>query len=782
MVAALLTTSMAWAQSTPDRRPGADDPAARRSAPTTWVLPVRPPRALSIPDVEVARPAGDLPQTVLELTVDEEGSVVEARAVAGDGPEAEIARAAALAWRFDPAERAGKPVRARVRVLVPYRFVEPGEARAHAGGGGAGASPPRRPDERPIEVSVHGDKRARATHVVSREEVRQVPGTFGDPVRIVDAMPGAAPIVSGLPYVFVRGAPPGNTGFFFDGVRVPTLFHLGIGPSVVSPGLVDRVDYYPGSAPTEYGRFAGPVVSVEPKPPAAKLHGEGNVRLFDAGALVESPFGKGKGRALAAGRYSYAGLLLPLFAPDTRLGYWDYQGRVTWDLGPKDTIGVLGFGTLDTLKQRDEATNAFEEELGFSFHRVDVRFDHRLPRDGRVRAAVTLGADESSQRGLSATKELARIRVQADHTLSDSVSAIVGADAQIARLGFSDVSQPAGTSSALYPPRADVVWGMHGAVSWRLHPRVLVTPGLRLDVFSSAYDELPDRPVKPAVDPRLAIRGEITREVATETRVGLAHQPPSSFVALPGLEIGRLQDGLQRGTFASQGVEIAWPLGITSTVTGFLQRYEGLLDATSTCRSLDFDPNDVCAGTPIDGRAYGAEFMLRRKLTENIAGWVSYTLSRSVRDIKPEGPSGPILTVPSEIDRPHVLSAVVAVRLPLAIRASSRFVAYTGRPYSRLYASGIIPPYNAQRLDGFERLDVRLERAWRIGDTGQIALVAEAMNILFSEEAVGVACEWTTPPGAATPDFNAPPTPLNGCVQRRIGPITIPSVGVEGRF
>ena len=52
--------------------------------------------------------------------------------------------------------------------------------------------------------------------------------------------------VSGLPFFFIRGAPPGNAGYFLDGVRVPLLFHVGAGPSVVHPALIVRVA--PGAA------------------------------------------------------------------------------------------------------------------------------------------------------------------------------------------------------------------------------------------------------------------------------------------------------------------------------------------------------------------------------------------------------------------------------------------------------------------------------------------------------------------------------------------------------
>ena len=44
------------------------------------------------------------------------------------------------------------------------------------------------------------------------DEIHALPGTFGDPFRVVKSLPGASQLAGFLPYVVVRGAAPGNTG------------------------------------------------------------------------------------------------------------------------------------------------------------------------------------------------------------------------------------------------------------------------------------------------------------------------------------------------------------------------------------------------------------------------------------------------------------------------------------------------------------------------------------------------------------------------------------------
>ena len=115
--------------------------------------------------------------------------------------------------------------------------------------------------------------------------------------------------------------------------------------------------------------------------------------------------------------------------------------------------------------------------------------------------------------------------------------------------------------------------------------------------------------------------------------------------------------------------------------------------------------------------------------------------------------------------------------------AGGRYLAYSGRPYTRLYTENgkniFVAPFNAQRLDGFERVDLRLEKKWQLGERGYVAVVAEGLNVLLSKEAVAVDCKWDTV-GSGVPDFSKPNRPGNGCTQSYIGPISIPSIGVEG--
>ena len=58
---------------------------------------------------------------------------------------------------------------------------------------------------------------------LSREEVKKIPGTFGDPIRVLENLPGLAklPLFGGA--LLIRGANPADSGIYFDTVGIGAL-------------------------------------------------------------------------------------------------------------------------------------------------------------------------------------------------------------------------------------------------------------------------------------------------------------------------------------------------------------------------------------------------------------------------------------------------------------------------------------------------------------------------------------------------------------------------------
>jgi TonB family protein len=769
---------------------------AQQPAPPVPAVPVAivPPQPLTPLHADYPAGAKGDAEVVLAIVIDRTGAVGSVRVVNGDEPFGAAAVAAAPGWRFEPATRDGVPFAVTRKVLIRFTAPPPepppppvGQTPEAPAPGSTGApAAPKAP--KAMEVTVHGEVPSPGVQSLTRAEVRLLPGAFGDPFRAIDALPGVTPLVSGLPFFYVRGAPPGNVGYFLDGIRVPLLFHIGLGPSVIHPSIMDRVDLYSGGYPARYGRYAGGIVAGETRDPEPGWHGEANIRIVDAGAMAAGPLPDDRGDVFVAGRYSYTGLLLSLISSQVSLAYWDYQTRITFRVTPRAALTVFAFGAHDFLGNKGPLCDVTKDmtDVGgtcgkppsplpprllvggpivtstlfdTTFHRLDLRYDHRFggPED-RVRQAVTLGYDLTtfSGGGYAADKSISS-RTEITKRVTPEVLLRAGLDAQIdayeADLGPSFPHQDELAFVKFFPSHTDIATGIRADAVIAVTRDLEVTPGIRLDLFSShVLGANGVASTATAVDPRLAARLVVTKDVRLVTAHGLASQPPSFLVAGPGFT-PPLGSGLQRAFQSSLGVEADLPWDVNATVTVFRNEFFDMTDALGT------SPPPGGAGSfpsnfdqRVNGWAMGLEVLLKRRLTRRLGGLVSYTLSRSERFL----PTGP---APSSFDRTHVLNVAGSYDFGRGFKGGTRIVFYTGYPVDAADPS-------KGRIPAFGRLDARVEKRWSVvSGRGWVSLVIEALNAMGAKETLTEQC-----------------AQMVNCPAVQIGPVTIPSIGLEGGF
>ena len=743
--------------------------AAAQPPPTTIAPVVVPPRPSTPLRADYPEGASGDATVLLIITVNADGTVRSASPTEGAvEPFASAAVKASAGWRFEPATEGGRPIATKVRAEIRFSAPPPPEPATAAPVTGDPAAPPAPPAPPALEVTVHGEQPAPGVASFTRAEVRLLPGAFGDPFRAIDMLPGVTPLASGLPFFYVRGAPPGNVGYFLDGIRVPLLYHIGLGPSVIHPAIIDRVDLYPGGYPAQFGRYAGGIVSGETKGPAPEWHGEANVRLVDAGAMLEGPLDDGRGSFFVAGRYSYTGLLLSLISSNLTLGYWDYQARVSYHLTPRDELTVFAFGARDFLSQKNTKidpetqvkTETEQTLFNTTFHRLDLRYDHRFggPED-HLRQAVTFGYDVTGfDKGAHVTDKILGARTELTRRATPAVLLRAGLDLQLDVYDNNlapTFGQDAPGFASLFPSGPQATVGVRGDAVIKVTPRLEVTPGVRVDFFTSKRAGAAILTAV-AVDPRLAARFAVTPALRIVTASGLASQTPSFILPGPGFSLD-LTGGLQRSFQSSFGVEADLPWDVTGIATVFHNAFFNMTDALGTNAppggSSDFP-------TRFDARSLGSstglELTLRRRLTRRLGGFVSYTLSRSKRYV---GHS----TIASAFDRTHVANAAMSCDLGRGYKAGTRLTFYTGYPITSQVGDQV---QQTGRLPPFFRFDARAEKRWPIGKRGWLSLVLEIANAMLAKETLQEQCVSGT----------------MSCKPVTIGPVTIPSIGLEGGF
>ena len=651
--------------------------------------------------------------------------------------------------------RAGIVVLAIVGAKVAY--AQPSEPEPEPAPGPV----PDPPASGPLEVTIEGERTPPGSTVLGRRDIREMPGVLGDPYRVVEVAPGVTPTVSGFPYFFIRGAPPGNIGYFFDDIQVPLLFHVGGGPSVIPAALVQRVEMHLGPYPARFGRLAGAVVEAEVAPPPYEWRGEASLRLGDLAGYLEGP-ARDDLSVFVGGRWAAGAALISALVPSVGIAYGDYQARAVYQPRPGERISVFAFGARDYLAA---VAGGDEPEvlLDSDFHRVDVRYGRELEGGGEVEGAVTLGLDESRGGGgvehARDWKLGARVRV----SRAMGAAAVMSGGVDVALDGYE--VEPGGTRgtgggalpdvsegqlerafSDLFRSRLDVTLGAWAEAQVALGERSSITPGIRVDHHRSLGD------TALAVDPKLVGRFGVGERVRLIPAVGVASQRPG-FLPLPALQIAGIPGGLQRSLQGSFGAEVeAGPVQFGGTV--FRQVTFGLTDPLGTGRGTALTSSRFLARSL--GDAYGLEIGARGALRRDLLFLVSYTLSRATRQRD-------ALTVPSAFDRTHVLHAALLYDLGKGWRAGIRHVFYTGFPADEV-AAGRPLSESPERVRPFYRFDLRASKRWRIGERGYLSLVLDLQNATLSREVIDVTCD------------------ARGCSPRIFGPIALPGLGLEAGF
>lgn len=591
----------------------------------------------------------------------------------------------------------------------------------------------------PYETIVIGRmEREEVSRTTLRDrEIARVPGTFGDPFRVVGAMPGVGQVFSLLSYPIVRGANPGSTGILLDGIRIPQLYHYLAGPAVIHPSFIDRVDFYPGSFPVDYGGYTGGIIdgiTRRPRPDEETI--DLGIDLTNASLMLREPVFGGSTTLTAAGRYGYPGMLLSAFSEDAFASYWDYQLRV--DTGAaSDRWTVFAFGSYDEVGERVEGVET--TSLRSQFHRLDLRY-----RAGGERTygtyAIAFGFDQlftaEDMGSLDTMGVEPRARWQVG--LSDSTALRFGVDAAFRTTESRTTSDSPEVRTDLPEARMAMAGGFV-EVPWWLTRDLVLTPGTRFDVYDTRSAS------KGSVDPRFSWRYRAYEEPEAvqlwlKGGVGLYHQPPRFFVPIPGLDELALDLGLPGSTQTSLGAELELATGYLFDLQGYYNHMDPVLlepDLGQTRRpdtaqpGPEVPPVEEEERSDLDsmmvrrqGRSYGLELLVRKRDGGALFGWIAYTLSRSERSVAGGG------WETFDFDRTHMLHLVAGVRLPRNWEVGGRFQVQSGRPWRDADTGRI-----TKRLDPFTRLDVRIDKR-AVWNEWMLDFYIDVINVMIAPEAV----------------------------------------------
>ncbi len=707
---------------------------------------------------------------LLELTVTESGTVGDPVIREGVDRDTDMrVLEATREMRFAPAERDGHPVRVRVRFRFrvqrltsaqsssststlntasnnnspansqqsassPTVTTRPPQARVPARVPVARAPLNNASDEQVVTVrGLRPEPGAATREVLRADELTTVPGTFGEPLRVIASLPGVGRSPLGVGFFLVRGASFENTGFIVDGFPVLNLYHFGAGPSVIASPFVSSLEFEPGNYPLAYGRFSAGLIQVRtdvPRPRAPRVIAE--VDLLRASVFAALPVGR-TGSLSFAVRRSYYDPFLALITPGVYVGYGDAQARFEVDLFERTRLTWFTFASTDRFTvgpQGAFVASPYRSGLDYSYWRSIGRLEYRPSQDLRVEYAAMIGWDRvdvlSTRRvsspiagGPTRSNETATLqgnvfgqRLTTRAKLSSAHTLNIGLDA-LAQEYRVTTSLRSNTVAATELTQINAA--LFAEHTLQLAPVELVT-GLRIDYARYAEYQ------RVLMEPRLVARIKPHRVLTVVAATGLFHQLPNALLMVAGFALPP-----QRAWQNSVGVELDVGSLFDARVTGYYNHLFDLPPFGGIAPSINDPIDDGDLGTDgrtifqTQGRAYGLEVMLRRRLEHGIYGWISYTLSRSER-IKPSGTISLF-----NYDQTHVFNLALSWKINDRWRVGARFQFASGTPTANLIGAGFdsdnreyVPLTSAEQIARnpiSNQLDVRVDytfRWWRL--------------------------------------------------------------------
>ena len=598
-----------------------------------------------------------------------------------------------------------------------------------------------------IEVKGEAPIVAAGAAKLDREELQRIPGTGGDVVRTLTAMPGVVNLQIPLGYsgVVIRGASPQDSKVLIDDFEIPILFHPFGFRAIVPTESIQSMTFIPGSFDVAYGRSSSGIVLLTTRPGGDKRSEQAEVSLIDGGVIAQGPLGD-KTRYMAALRRSFIDFIMPLVIPDTVdlslttvPQYWDEQLRVDHELSSKWNLSISSVGTNDvfelfTTKDEDPGKRFFSRtrfvRLTGAAKYHEGEWTSTLALSGMIQ---DLDAEVGRYQKLIVTNPIITPRVTAVRTMAQAgglkdVAWSSGAEAQI---GYSkvDIAIPLerreGEPSPAYDPK-DTSSHFQGSVwvpdyaAWTslaasFTPRIRMTNGVRIDYFG--------RPHELALQPRAEMQLKYTDKLTQRFGAGYYRRPPEFQTEFLSKDAKS-----ERSTQMTTGLEYTPIPGVRIQGSAYYTDRTDLITRNAD-GTLGNSGRGTSKGFELLATVYGGAWF----------GWFGYSYSNSIRVDKIGGE--PRLF---DYDQPHSLNVAASWKKG-HWQLGGRFQLYSGLPYTPVVGAELdsdrnlyIPTQgaiNSGRAPYHHQLDIRIDYSWKWGPAQLLAFL-DVQNVYLNSSIV----------------------------------------------
>lgn len=603
------------------------------------------------------------------------------------------------------------------------------------------------------EVVVSGAASDRSIHAaemgiekVSAKQLKAIPVIFGeqDILKSIQLLPGISATGEGSSGFYVRGGDASQNLILLDEAPVYNASHLLGFFSVFNNDALKDVKIMKGSMPAQYGGRLSSVLDIKMKEGNnQKLSASGGLGLISSKAQIEGPLLNKKGSFMTTARRTYADLFLKLL-PDTNLNsnvlyFYDLNAKANYRFSDRDRLFVSGYLGRDVFK--------FRNIFGFDWgnQTLSARWNHIFNTRLFLNTSMIYSFYDY---------KFNLMFDEAEFTLRSSISDInwkedfqyffrpgntlrFGTKVNYHRFFPGEV-----TSSGNFPvndTELEKRYALESAVYFahdvKVFPFLTVNYGLRFSAFTqlgpgnifsfdslgnvtdtSRYGNLENIVTYFNPDPRITLNVELSEKQSLKLAYMHTHQylhllsnttsatpvdlwVPSSRIVRP-----QTSDQFSVGYFRTTGEK-----KYEASVELYYRKLYHQIDYRN---GADIFLNDLVESQLVfgEGNAYGAEFFVRKNFGQ-WHGWISYTLSRSLRKF-PDINEG--RQFPARQDRIHDLSLVGVWDINPRWSLSAVWVYYTGDavtfPSGKYLIEGQYVNYfterNGYRMPDYHRMDL----------------------------------------------------------------------------
>ncbi|MCB0739246.1 MAG: TonB-dependent receptor plug domain-containing protein, partial [Bacteroidetes bacterium] len=565
-----------------------------------------------------------------------------------------------------------------------------------------------------------------------------------DVLKTIQLMPGVKNAGEGGSGFLVRGGTIDQNLILLDEATVYNPSHLLGFFSVFNSDALKNVTLYKGGMPAEYGGRASSVMDIRMKDGNNKKFGvSGGIGAISSKLTLEGPIVKDKGSFIVSGRRTYADLFLKL-SPDenlqnTKLYFYDFNAKANYALGKKDRLYLSFYTGRDNFGFSDVFSFNWGNQTG------TLRWNH-LFSDKLFSNTTLIYSNYDYEFGIgSGENEFALGSNIEDFNFKQDFNWFAHNNHNV-KFGVNLMHHEilpgeirVGEDNDFEPFQVDKKYSLEGAAyiqnEHKVSSRLTMKYGLRYSYFNylgdgtayefndkgeitkqTEYDRWESIQAYGGLEPRLSANYMITANSSFKLGYNRAYQyihllsnstagnPTDVWTPSTNNIKPQLADQISLGYFRNFNNN-----AIKSSIEVYYKDMQNLIEYRTGASLLlnNSVESELIFGK---GMAYGTELMVE-KTKGKLTGWMSYTLSRTLRSFD-DIDNGNLF--PARQDRIHDVSLVAMYAPNSKWQFSAAFVYYTGDavtfPVGKYEVDGITVPYyterNGYRMPEYHRLDL----------------------------------------------------------------------------